>query len=252
MQNKKNLVRKVRIIAMCVFGIMTLAVHAQGADAEYPIISTDQLKAIVDTKTEVMLIDTRTPTEYREGHIAGAINIPDKNIDKSLGLLPKDKNTLLVFYCNGTKCGKSTKMADRAAAAGHKNMQIYDDGFPVWEEKGLNIVTSPDYAKKVETTMIMPVVLKKLIDSKSQDYVLVDVREESEYKAGHIPGAINIPVDVFASHSYVLPIEKKIIVYCNTGDSSYAAYRKLMKLAFPFIAQANFTDWKEAKMPVVK
>ena len=68
----------------------------------------------------------------------------------------------------------------------------------------------------------------------------------------HIPTAINIPAETFAVKSDVLPKEKKIIVYCNTGSRSYIAYRKLGKLAYPRFYQALFADWKEAKLPVEK
>jgi rhodanese-related sulfurtransferase len=82
--------------------------------------------------------------------------------------------------------------------------------------------------------------------------VIVDVRDEAEFKEGHIPTAINIPVETFALRSEVLPKERKVIVYCNTGGRSYNAYRKLMKLAYPNIAQTTFAEWKEAGMPVEK
>jgi len=52
------------------------------------------------------------------------------------------------------------------------------------------------------------------------------VRDASEFKEGHIPTAINIPSETFAAGSGVLPKEKKIIVYCNTGSRSYLAYKK--------------------------
>ena len=72
--------------------------------------------------------------------------------------------------------------------------------------------------------------------------MLVDVRDESEYKEGHIPTAINIPAETFALKSDVLPKEKKIVVYCNTGSRSYLAYRKLIKLAYTDIYQALYAD----------
>jgi rhodanese-related sulfurtransferase len=110
----------------------------------------------------------------------------------------------------------------------------------------------PGLHKKIETTKLAPADIKKLIDAKGNDYVLVDVRDEAEFKEGHIPTAINIPVETFASRSEILPKEKKIIVYCNTGGRSYNAYRKLMKLAYSSIYQTLFADWKEAGMPVEK
>ena len=135
---------------------------------------------------------------------------------------------------------------------GYRNLLVYAEGFPVWEEKGYKIVPGPEYAKKIETTKVKPAELKKLIDSNSGEYVLVDVRDENEFKEGHIPTAINIPVETFAARSEILPKEMKIIVYCNSGGRSYNAYRKLMKLAYTSIAQALFADWKEAGMAVAR
>lgn len=252
MQMKRSFIRTTAVAAMFALGIMTAALQARGAETEVRVVSTGQLKAMLDAKKDFTLIDARTTTEYADAHIVGAISIPENKFEESLNLLPADKNKPLVFYCNGVKCGKSKKAAAKAVTAGFKNITIYNEGFPVWEEKKLNIVAGPEYGKKVEAKAMSPAELAKLIDNKNKEYVLVDVREEVEYRQGHIPGAINIPVDVFAARSVVLPKEKQIIVYCNTGVRSYAAYRKLMRLAYPSMAEAKFVDWKDAGYPVEK
>jgi rhodanese-related sulfurtransferase len=225
---------------------------AAAAETDHKVITTDQLKERLDKKKKFMLIDARTKEEYQEAHIVGAVSIPEKNFEDSVALLPTNKNYQLVLYCNGVKCGKSKKAAKKAEAMGYTNILIYGEGFPVWEEKGLKITAGPDYAKKIETTKLTPADVKKLIESKGNDYVLVDVRDEAEYKEGHIPTAINIPVETFALRSEILPKEKKIIVYCNTGGRSYNAYRKLMKLSYSTIYQTLFAEWKEAGMSVAK
>ncbi|MEW6117260.1 MAG: rhodanese-like domain-containing protein [Nitrospirota bacterium] len=220
------------------------------AESTYQTITSEQLKAMIDEKKAFMLIDARTKEEYQEAHIITSINIPEKSFESLTSLLPADKNAHLVFYCNGVKCGKSKRTAKKAEAIGYTNITIYNDGFPVWEEKNLPIVAGPEYGKKIETTKLKPADIKKLIDQNKGDYVLVDVRDASEYKEGHIPGAVNIPADRFASAQDILPKEKKIIVYCNTGSRSYIAYRKLVKMDYKQIYQTLFAEWNEAKMPV--
>ncbi|MCK9391859.1 MAG: rhodanese-like domain-containing protein, partial [Syntrophales bacterium] len=84
------------------------------------------------------------------------------------------------------------------------------------------------------------------------DFVGVDVRDASQFREGHIPGAINIPSETFAAGSGVLPKEKKIIVYCNTGSRSYLAYKKLIQLAYPNIFQTLLADWKDMGLAVEK
>ena len=223
---------------------------APPANTGYRIISTEELKALMDEKKDFALIDARTAEEYQEAHITGAISIPENKFEQSLSQMPSDKGRPVVFYCNGIKCGKSKKAAAKAAAAGYTNLLVYGEGFPVWEEKEFPIVAGPDYTRKIETAKLSAADLKKLMDGNDKNFVIVDVRDETEYREGRIPGAINIPSEVFAVKSGVLPKEKKVIVYCNTGGRSYVAYRKLMKLAYPSIAQANFADWKDAGMPV--
>ena len=58
--------------------------------------------AIVPQPEGVMIIDSRPyKPKYANGHIPAAINIPGSQFDKMTDKLPKDKNTLLIFYCGG-------------------------------------------------------------------------------------------------------------------------------------------------------
>ncbi|MDD5760012.1 MAG: rhodanese-like domain-containing protein [Desulfobulbaceae bacterium] len=221
------------------------------AQESIPLISTAELKQLLDQMGhEITLVDARNPEEYQEVHIKNAINIPEKKFSENINLLPTDKTRLVIFYCNGIKCGKSKKAAQKAMDIGYTNIQIYAEGMPVWEEKGLPIYVGPDYEKKIETTKIAPQDLQILMKSKAGEVAVVDVRDFSEFQEGHIPGAINIPAAEFASQSDQLDKEKTIVVTCNSGGRSYNAYRKLMKLGYKKIAQAIFQDWKEQGLPV--
>ncbi len=216
-------------------------------------ITTEALKAMLDDSREKpLVIDARNPEEYDEVHIKNAVSIPVAKLEKDPSLLPQDKGRKLIFYCNGIKCGKSKKAAKLAGDLGYRDILIYADGMPVWEEKGMPIYAGPSYEKKIETSKLNPKELKKLMDSKPNTLTIVDVRDPSEFAQGHIPGAINIPVAVFVSGSGVLEKEKRIVVYCNSGGRSYNAYRKLIKLAYPKISQAIFADWEDAGFPVEK
>lgn len=219
--------------------------------AGYQVINTEQLKKLVDLKSkDLLVIDARNPEEYQEVHIPRSINLPEKNFAENKHLLPQDKKQQIVFYCNGVKCGKSKRAAKKAIAEGYKNVFVYAEGMPVWEEMNYPVYAGPDYEKKIETAKFSPAELKKLINSKAGDFTIVDVRDESEFAEGHIPNAINIPVARFAKESGKLDKKKKIIVYCNSGGRSYLGYRKLMKLAYKKIYQTLFADWKEAGMQV--
>ena len=57
--------------------------------------------------------------------------------------------------------------------------------------------------------------------------VLLDVRTPQEFAAGHIPGAVNIPVDELRSRLGELPRDREIAAYCQVGQRGYLATRIL-------------------------
>jgi len=56
---------------------------------------------------------------------------------------------------------------------------------------------------------------------------ILDVREPSEFKAGHFEGSTNIPLPTLREKMNSLPREKEILVYCGVGQRSYYATRIL-------------------------
>jgi rhodanese-related sulfurtransferase len=230
--------------------VLGLQVQAVAKDGTYQTIGHAELKAKSDADLRnFLLVDSRNPEEYREAHIPGAVNIPQKKMEVFWGLFPADKGAQIIFYCNGVKCGKSKKAAQRATDLGYTNVWVFAEGMPVWEEMGYSFYRGEGYEKKIETTIVAPLDLKKILDEEPNSVTVVDVRDPEEFSEGHIPGAINLPLKHFASGSGILDKEKKIVVYCNSGGRSYGAYRKLMKLGYKKIFQVTFADWKEADLP---
>jgi rhodanese-like protein len=70
----------------------------------HAIVDVDFVKQYVKIPAPkgVMIVDSRpTKLRYDKGHIPNAVNIPDSQFDKFKHLLPADKSTLLIFYCQG-------------------------------------------------------------------------------------------------------------------------------------------------------
>lgn len=51
--------------------------------------------------------------------------------------------------------------------------------------------------------------------------IIVDVRTREEFAAGHIPMAINVPLEQIEEGAYSLPKSKYLIVYCERGDKQH-------------------------------
>ena len=71
------------------------------AQAQYLVLSAEQLQERMQSGKRPMIIDVRPREEYLSGHVPGAINIPAEKLNAERHRLPKDKNTPLVFYCRG-------------------------------------------------------------------------------------------------------------------------------------------------------
>jgi rhodanese-related sulfurtransferase len=77
-----------------------------------------------------------------------------------------------------------------------------------------------------------PAGLAKLIRKGKPAHVLVDVRTPAEYESGHIPTALNIPVDVIGAKPPVAEKDALVIVYCRSGNRSATARQILMDLGY--------------------
>jgi NADPH-dependent 2,4-dienoyl-CoA reductase/sulfur reductase-like enzyme/rhodanese-related sulfurtransferase len=61
---------------------------------------------------------------------------------------------------------------------------------------------------------------------------LLDVRTPAEFAAGHIPGAVNIPIDELRHRRDELPRDRPIVAYCQVGQRGYNATRLLLQRGF--------------------
>ena len=174
--------------------------------------------------SKLLLVDTRSFSEYAKGHIPGAVNIDlfqfhwldtsapgIKHFERQARILLSNigvkKNQIVVFYDD---------ISGMSAARGvwlllyfsHKNVSLLDGGFTRWTEEGLpvenksnpfvpsNFVGKPN--RKVLATLEA---VKKSLGKK--DSVIIDARTKEEYtgehkraaRAGHIPSSINVDWD---------------------------------------------------------
>jgi rhodanese-related sulfurtransferase/DNA-binding HxlR family transcriptional regulator len=85
------------------------------------------------------------------------------------------------------------------------------------------------------------------------DVVVLDVRPEPEYEAGHIPGAQSVPLDALASLAPKLPRRRQIVAYCRGPYCVYAddAVRALRACGLKARRlDVGFPEWRRAGLPV--
>lgn len=69
----------------------------------------------------------------------------------------------------------------------------------------------------------------------SEDSIIVDVRTASRFRQGHIPMAVNLPLERIEQGQVTFPRGRTLIVYCDTGGSSIQAARLLADRGYKVI-----------------
>jgi rhodanese-related sulfurtransferase len=73
---------------------------------------------------------------------------------------------------------------------------------------------------------------KKALELQGSGASIVDVRQPSEYSAGHIKGALNIPLNNIAKITNKINKDSDVIVYCLSGARSGSAVRQLKSMGY--------------------
>jgi hydroxyacylglutathione hydrolase len=158
-------------------------------------------------------LDTRPSTEFTEGFVPGSISIGlDGRFAEWAGsLLPFDKPIVLV-----TEPGKEKETVVRLARVGFAQIVGYlKGGFETWKSAGetIDLVVNIDAE---EFAMDLP------FDPK---LIVVDVRRETEFADGHVPGARNIPLETLTDPGTMAEFNDtdNIYVHCAGGYRSVIA-----------------------------
>lgn len=110
---------------------------------------------------------------------------------------------------------------------------------------GCSVGRDTGEAEKGATQLITAKEAKEWMDSQS-DYIILDVRRQSEYDRGHIPNALLLPLDQIEekAESILSDKEQTILVYCRSGRRSQSAAQVLAALGYTDVRDfGGITDW---------
>ncbi len=92
--------------------------------------------------------------------------------------------------------------------------------------------------------------------SNRDNALFLDIREEADYRAGHIPDAVHIPLKQLATKSSELEKfrNRPVIAYCRSGNQSRAAGSLLKKSGFESVynLSGGMVAWQGANLPTSK
>jgi len=168
------------------------------------------------------ILDTRPSSVFTESFVPGSISIGlDGTIsDWAAAFIPLDQPIVLI-----TEFGKEQESFTQLASVGIVKIEGYlDGGFETWAKEGQKIDMIIDIEPD-ELAMDIP------HDNKLE---ILDVRKPEEFDAGHIKGAVNLPLDAMKDMLTIAQIddENNLYIHCAGGYRSVIAASLIKRQGF--------------------
>lgn len=117
---------------------LPVVVNPKGAHPKFTLregryVSSEQVKKALDAKQRIVLVDARTPSDWIQFHIPGAISLPYHD-HRQLERIPND-GTWVVAYC-ACPHHASGEVVDALRARKYPNTAVLDEGILFWRDKG--------------------------------------------------------------------------------------------------------------------
>ncbi len=118
------MMKRIIIVVSVALMLVTLFVACNGNNKRaYEQITPAEAKEIMESEEGYVILDVRTPEEFAEGHIEGAILIPDYEIAEKAEKVLTNKDQLILVYCRSGR--RSKNAANELAALGYTNVKEF-------------------------------------------------------------------------------------------------------------------------------
>jgi rhodanese-related sulfurtransferase len=99
--------------------------------------------ATLFTENAAVFLDARTPAEYEQGHIQGAVNLPWNEVDNYFEtvIMILDPEAMVITYCDGETCSLSHDLALFLKDLGFTRVKVLVNGWTLWKEHDLPVTT---------------------------------------------------------------------------------------------------------------
>ncbi|HEU4747695.1 MAG TPA: rhodanese-like domain-containing protein [Gemmatimonadaceae bacterium] len=188
------------------------------------------------------VVDTSPAARFRDGHVPGAINVPlGKSFLTWMGaLVPYERDLFLVVEGNAGSAAFVTRQLRKIGlvrVAGYAGREVVGE----WSRRKVD----PDQLDETDV---------RTLDErmKSNSLQVVDVRSPDEWSAGHLPGAIHIPLAALPDRFGEIDAGKPVVVHCQGGGRSAiaASYLKSHGLRSVANLRGGFDAWVADDLPV--
>jgi hydroxyacylglutathione hydrolase len=190
----------------------------------------------------VAILDTRTPKAFAAGHIPGSYGIPlAAPLTTWAGWVIPFGSPLILVSGDGKEREAAVRQLIRI---GYDNLRGYlTGGFEAWEAESRPVARVP----------VMPV--QELADRLKHGNapVILDVRSDAEWVAGHLPAATHVELGRLPEGDLRLPQDDLMVVHCGHSDRSTVGISLLEQRGYRNLAllDGGYSGWLAAGLEVV-
>ncbi len=203
-------------------------------------VSPRDIRSLVDQGAQI--VDIRSPTGFAGGHIPGSINIWRGGLPLFMGYFLNYEDPIILVDDFNLALGS---VARHFVRLGYDNLTGYlADGFPAWFEQG-------EWSERTGTWS--PGDLAERLDDPS--IYILDVRDiNNREETGHIQGSHHIYVGHLEDRLSEIPVDRQVIVYCDTGFKGGIAASVLQRRGFRNVVNllGGTIGWEAANYPLIK
>ena len=234
-----------------------------------PDISPEELNNLQKKTVDLLILDMRTPEEFGRFCIPGAINVPGGDVVLWVDELKQNLESPVIVNC----AGRTRSIIGTAALRrlGVENVRALRNGTMGWVLAGFELETRPqrqtivasEDSRDKATALALQLAAEegirwitapelKKMRSGAQPGVtyIIDVRSETEFSSGHLPGSLNIPGGqaVQRADDFVPVRNAKIVFVSDTSARAVMAAYWYRQMGFPNVAvlQGGLRAWREA------
>jgi len=127
-----------KILSSLLILLLTASILSAGDSAKIENVNAKQAAALLAAKSPPVVLDVRTPSEFKDGHISGALSIDFKASDFKKNVSKLDRAQPYLLHCrSGARSSRALKVMRKL---GFKHVYHLDSGIKAWEDAGQALV----------------------------------------------------------------------------------------------------------------
>ena len=224
------------------------------ASEKYPALPAEALRLKISKNETVEIIDIRPQVFYEEEHIPFSKH---RSVSDLSIYTPENENAEIIIIALADD-SVSMEQTDRILKNKPFAYAFLEGGIASWKAINGNIISAGDPNSVIDRSKVSFKTaedIKKILDGSDRNlYAIIDTRKATSYQNGHIPTALNIPIDELERRRDDIPSGRQIIAYgVNDLESFRSAVRLYDLNTFsPTAIENGFASWMEKKYDVEK